>query len=294
MPQDIRYVILELDMTPKERIKAIMNREPHDCLSWTALVDNNSIDFFPKHLRENFGIDFYKAIGCDIFLLNGWNTPFTFRSPQLKWSKDILEQTYQENGKTIRRFSTPKGNLIGVYGKGGHPVKYMIDSVDAVKIYTKMWEQASFLELDDKETFDKLESLVGDNGIVTRFWGPSTIPRLLEIDMGIENFYYLLNDYPDEMEELIDTIHKKEKDAFRILANCPCDYVILVENTSTYYISPEVYKQYNMPHQQEFVKIIKNAGKTAIIHMCGHVKNLLHLIKDRMCWNSCADPTTNR
>ncbi len=146
-----------------------------------------------------------------------------------------------------------------------------------------MWEEADFLEFDDREIFNKLEELVGENGVVTRFWGPSAIPRLLEIDMGTENFYYLLNDYPKEMKVLIDTIHEKEKDAFRILAQGPCDCVILVENTSTYYISPKIYELYNMLHQRDFVEITRNAGKTAILHMCGHVKNILHLIKETGC-----------
>ncbi len=96
-------------MTPRERIKAILNKKPHDCLSWTALVDSNSLDFFPEHLRGNFGIDFYKSIGCDIFLLNGWNTPFTFRSPELKWGEGISQSIFQENGGTVKKIVTPYG-----------------------------------------------------------------------------------------------------------------------------------------------------------------------------------------
>jgi uroporphyrinogen-III decarboxylase len=103
---------------------------------------------------------------------------------------------------------------------------------------------------------------------------------LLEFDAGMINFYYLLNDYPQEMEALINTIHKRELKAFEILAQGPCDVIILCENTSSFYISPEVYRKYNGPHVRDFVDIVHAAGKTAIIHMCGHVKNLLDQIKD--------------
>lgn len=270
-------------MTPKERINAILNKQPHDCLSWTALIDNNTLDCLPENLRGNFGIDFYRYIKCDILLLNGWNTPYRFRSPELNWPKNISQKIYEENGKIIKKIETPKGNLIGIYGKNGHPLKYMIDNIEAVKIYIEMWEKAEFLKYDERETFNKLENLVGEDGLVVRFWGPSTIPRLLEYDMGIINFYYLLNDYPDLIKKLIERIHEKEKDAFKILAEGPWNCVILVENTSTYYISKDVYRQFNMPHQQEFVETIKKFRKTAILHMCGHVKDILYLIKETGC-----------
>jgi uroporphyrinogen-III decarboxylase len=96
----------------------------------------------------------------------------------------------------------------------------------------------------------------------------------------MENFYYLLFDHPQEMDALINTIHERELKAFEILAQGPCDVIVLCENTSTFYISPEVYRKYNGPHVRDFVDIVHAAGKTAIIHMCGHVVNILDQIKD--------------
>ena len=97
--------------------------------------------------------------------------------------------------------------------------------------------------------------------------------------MGLEHFYFLLHDHPDEMRKLIGSIHERELEAFHILANGPCETVILAENTSTYYISPDVYREFNMPHVRDFVDIAHDAGKIAIIHMCGHILNLLQDIR---------------
>ena len=127
--------------------------------------------------------------------------------------------------------------MTGIF-EGSHPVKHPIDSLTALKIYREMWEGSSFVAHDDSSTLSILDNLIGENGVVTRFWGPSTIPRLLEYDMGIENFYYLLADYKEEVHALIETIHQCEIKAFKILADGPWDSVTLVENTSTYYISP--------------------------------------------------------
>lgn len=269
-------------MTGRERLNAVLRKQANDCLPWTTLVDNATVSLLPESLRGNGGIDFYRHLGCDIFLLNGWNTQYGFRSPEHCWSDDVEVTERQEDGRRTVEWQTPRGVLTSIT-KGAHPVKYPVDSLDALHIYRQMWEGASFTPHDDADTLASLDGLIGEDGVVTRFWGPSTIPRLLEIDMGTENFYYMLADHPDEVDALIHTIHQREVDAFRILAAGPWDSVTLAENTSTYYISPDIYRRYNMPHQREFVSTIKSKGKTAILHMCGHVHGILDLIKETHC-----------
>jgi uroporphyrinogen decarboxylase len=146
-----------------------------------------------------------------------------------------------------------------------------------------MWEASSFVAHDDSPALAQLDDLIGEHGVVTRFWGPSAIPRLLEMDMGTANFYYLMADHPDDVHGLIETIHERELEAFRILAEGPVDCVTLTENTSTFYISPDIYRRYNMPHQQAFVETVKSHGKTALLHMCGHVHGVLDLIRETGC-----------
>jgi len=269
-------------VTGRERLTAVLRKQPKDRLPWTTLVDNATLGGLPETLRGNWGIDFYRHLGCDVFLLNGWGTPHSFRSPELRWPNDVRVCREQDGGRTVTQWETPLGTLTGVRDRG-HPVKYPVDSLEAVRIFRQMWEGASFVEHDDSPVLAALNTLVGDDGVVTRFWGPSTIPRLLEEDMGTENFYYLMFDYPADMKGLIETIHERELEAFRILARGPCESVTLCENTSTYYISPEIYRQYNMPHQRDFVERVKAAGKTAILHMCGHVRDILPLIKETGC-----------
>jgi hypothetical protein len=269
-------------MTGRERLQAVLRKQPKDRLPWTTLVDNATLALVPPDLRGNGGIDFYKHIGCDIFLLNGWNTPHNFQSPEHRWPAEVEVVTRSDGPRAITEWRTPQGVLTGIW-EGSHPVKYPVDSLAALRIYRRMWEGSSFVEHDDSETLARLDGLIGDSGVVTRFWGPSTIPRLLEADMGTVNFYYLFADHRDDVDALIRAIHRCEVDAFRILANGPWDSVTLVENTSTFYISPEIYRLYNMPHQAEFVDMVKSRGKTALLHMCGHVHGILDLIKETRC-----------
>ncbi len=269
-------------MTGRERLEAILKKKPADRIAWTALIDNTSLDHFPVELRGNNGLDFYRHIGCDIFLLNGWGTPFQFSSPEFRWGPEVTDETRNDGEQVVTTWATPRGKLTYVTERG-HPRKYPVDSIEAVRVFRAMWENAKFKKHDDAAALASINKIIGDDGVVTRFWGPSTIPRLLENDMGLENFYYLMADYPDEMEGLIDTMHGRELEAFRYLADGPWDSVTLVENTSTRYISPLIYEKYNMPHQRDFVEIVKQRGKTALLHMCGHVFDLLELIRETGC-----------
>jgi len=266
-------------MTGRERITAILNKQPVDRLAWTTLVDGNTLNSLPADMKGMSGIDFYRYIGCDIFLLNNWGIQPGFSSPAFTWSEEVTVSSRIDDGKRIQELQTPEGTLRAIY-RGGHPIKYPVASKEEVNLYRQMWEDAQFVVRDDNQAHEKINAIIGEDGITTRFWGPSTIPRLLEYDMGVKNFYYLLCDHPREMEALINTIHERELKAFEILAQGPCDVIILCENTSTFYISPDIYRKYNGPHVRDFVEIVHAVGKTAIIHMCGHVKNILDQLKD--------------
>ncbi|MEI7639558.1 MAG: uroporphyrinogen decarboxylase family protein [Syntrophus sp. (in: bacteria)] len=272
-------------MTGKERLTAILQKQPKDRLSWAPLMDWNTLSRLPGEMNKLSMLDFCRHLGADIFLLNGWEAQHAFRSPELRWP-GFLKQTESTDPQNpdilVQKWTAPQGELVGIFNRG-HPVKYPVDSIQAIRLYREMWEGATFLAHDDSNTLTALEALVGDDGVITRFWGPSTIPRLLEMDMGTENFYLLNFDHPDEMDRLIRVMHERELKAFEHIAQGPWESATLCENTSTFYISPEIYAKYNMPHQRDFVTAMHKAGKPAILHMCGHVLALLDLIKETGC-----------
>ena len=269
-------------MTGRQRLSAVLRKQPTDRLPWTILVDDASLAGFPEAMRGHGGIDFYRHLGCDVLLLNGWNTPHCLRSPSLRWGGCVAAEQRRDGAADVTTWRTPWGELTAVLERG-HPRKYPVDSIEAVRTWRRMWEDARYEAHDDRQELAALDALLGDDGVVTRFWGPSAVPQLLELDMGTENFYYLLADHPDEMDGLIRTIHARQLEAFEHLAAGPWESVTLVENTSTFYIGPGVYERYNMPHQRDFVEAVKRRGKAAILHMCGHVHALLELIGQTGC-----------
>jgi len=51
------------------------------------------------------------------------------------------------------------------------------------------------------------------------------------------------------------------------------------ENTSTTMISSAYYEKYSLPQLQEQSEYIHSQDQIFVLHMCGLLKNLLHLIK---------------
>jgi hypothetical protein len=268
-----------MPMTGRQRLAAVMHREPTDRLAWTTLVDGNTLGRLPEGWRGISGLDFYRRLGCDIFMLDCWDRPYGFQSPVLKWPEGVSEEVTVEGEFITWRWTTPEGVLTRISRKG-HPIKYPVQTVEEVDLYRRMWAGACYVPADDRPVMAQMEADLGEDGVITRFWGPTTIPQLLELDIGTINFYYLLHDHPREIEALIETIDEKQREAFRILAAGPYEYHVLAENTSTFYISPPVYRKYNRPAVKAYVDTLHAAGKVAIIHMCGHVKDLLHDFKE--------------
>jgi hypothetical protein len=100
--------MIHLKITGRERLKAVLNKQPTDRLPWTTLVDDVCLNGFPGILRGNYGVDFYRHLGCDIFMLNGWNTPHQFENPVLHWPDSVVVKSFNEDGKTIQQWQTPR------------------------------------------------------------------------------------------------------------------------------------------------------------------------------------------
>jgi hypothetical protein len=266
-------------MTGRDRLEAIIHRLPADGLSWTTLVDDITLQGLPEHHRGNGGLDFYRHLGCDIFLINGWGTSFHFDEIGMcQWPEGVEEARWQEDGRSILEIRTEEGSLRTEF-RGNHPVKPLVTTAKELSLYRRLWEGTHYRNHNNAAGYGEILKAVGEDGVAVRAWGPSTIPRLLEYDMGIEAFYYLLHDESSEMDALIRQMHKRECEAFEYLAQGPYDTVLLTENTSTFYISPDIYRRYNGPHVRDFVDIMHSTGKNAIIHMCGHVRGLLDQIR---------------
>lgn len=271
-------------MTGRERLNNICNRLPVDRIAWTTLVDDTTRSIMPRQIREMLPFDFYRYIGCDILQFGNYGLPRSHQilPPCRLITPEIETEEYTaSNGLVIRKQKTPWGTLIATF-KEKHPVKYPVESVKELRILKNIWLNSRYEEINAmKESYSLINEEIGESGIYVPTVGPSPIQQLIQYDVGLSNFYYLLQDYQEEMEELFAVMHRCRLQEYEIYAEkMPGNIMISVENTSSTSISPSIYQKYSVPQIRDFVNITYKYNKKAIIHMCGLLKNLLPVIKE--------------
>jgi len=267
-------------MNGQERLQAVHRRKAHDRAPLTTLVDGISRAGMDRELREMTALEFYKHIGYDVYQFGnyGLGASEAVKYPYRMIRKNCAERYYDEGGGYARyEFETPRGVLTASAYRG-HPVKYPVENLDDLKVLTALWWDTEYIaDLEGcEESCASVDKLLEGCGIYVPAVGPSALQKLLEEDVGPENFYYMLQDYPREVTELIELIHDKRCMEYRLIAeHMPYDSCVTIENTSTTYISPAIYRQFSQRHMKDFADIMHSRGKLGILHMCGLLNELL-------------------
>lgn len=286
-------------MNSRERLIASLTGELPDRVSWAPLLDGYFIASLPASFRrerlgyvaENYGftdeplhsggelrrciIDFTRLIGADVL---------ERVAPGLKTHVDDLTiEELPEGHETRRRFVTSVGVLTDVityapetpsipfYGS-----EYKIKTLKDLRIYRHMWENTWF-ETDD-QAFLAEEAYIGDDGIAMVDSPQTAVQFLLGEEAGVANFYYLLQDHPEEMRALIEAMHSKIREAYEVIACSAAQVVIAMEDLSSTTSSPAVFERYSWRHLNEYADILHAGGKTFLTHMCGCLRAMAPLI----------------
>jgi uroporphyrinogen-III decarboxylase len=196
----------------------------------------------------------------------------------------ITTNLNEKSGELFNIYETPIGIIKERYQFTKYspwlpfPVEHKIKKKEDLKIYKYLLENIK--PKPNFENFKKEVDYIGDDGLATAS-GPSTpLMRLLQKDMGIENFYYYLNDYPKEMEEILDIMHERNKEIYHIIIKSPAEVIIDYENSSTTLFSPQIFERYCLNQINEYANMVHQAGKIFLTHMCGKLDKITNLLSE--------------
>ena len=266
-------------MTGRERLLSILSRRPPDRVAWTTLVDDTTRSAMPARVREMPVLDFYRHIGCDILQFGNYGLPrdLCVPSPARLVTPPIeTEWRTEADGLAVRTQKTPWGTLVATF-RNGHPIKHPVESLAELRTLKSLWAESHYDEADGSEAaYARADAAIGDQGLYIPTLDPSPVQQLIEMDMGMASFYYLLQDHRDEVEELLAAMHACRMQEYEIVARRSSAPALMpVENTSTTLISPALYRRHSLPQIRDFCRICHRHGKKAILHMCGLLKGLL-------------------
>ena len=265
-------------MTSRERLMAVFKGQEPDRLPWSPCIDSYFTNSLPAYSdgKHPDAVDAFRMIGADIMERH-------VPAANVNW-KNTQHKHIQDKGRHIWRITTPVGDLEQVSvsaGKTNSVTKYLVNSLDELKTMIYIFE---LMECAPDYTYIRqLDERIGPDGILTVSAEASPIKVLMELCAGLENTAFLLCDYPDEVEALMELIHRHNLERLRILIESPAEVIIAYEDTSTTVLSDHWYKKYSSPYINEYADMVTSSGKFYITHMCGKLKGFKDLLnQDRM------------
>jgi len=246
-------------------------------------------DFAPSSVTHNGQFAFLQKLGADP-LLRGFQTSFTnsdilgLEEGVYNVSDDfpgcqIIRQT-NSSGKKVT-WSTPVGDLtlIKTYSPAGktwmvthYPIQQKEDYKTLLYLVEKMSIQPFY-----QSVIDEIVE-VGEDGLSAPLISPfrkTPFQALIEHFVGTVKLVYDLYDFPELIEEVLEIMNQRAREAVEISINGPAEAFITWEDSSTMNTNPQTFKKYIASELSEWGNRIHKSGKILIHHACGHIKDLL-------------------
>ncbi|NCO33185.1 MAG: hypothetical protein AUJ92_11745 [Armatimonadetes bacterium CG2_30_59_28] len=261
-------------MTPRQRWLAAMHMRPVDRLPFWPKINASYVRAQRSPFSEMTVGELHEWVGSD----NHLGIPTCAREVRTRTSQQIS----QDNGTTRITYRTPHGDMQCVHqfdeaSQSNHPMEFPVKNVDDIWRMTDFYEDTKVeLHDDGVRNAKKRVKEIGEKAVTTDGIGTSPLMHWVQYLAGVEMAHHLLADYSDEVDALFDAIHRVLVEKTKILAaHSPADLIYVTENTSTTLISPRQYRRYCLRHIAEYARIARSADRNMVLHMCGHLKDLL-------------------
>ncbi len=265
------------EMTVKERILNSFTGKEVDRMPWCPFLAYYW-DKLPQETKDKGQFDYMvNVIGSDP-LIRGSHTlaKAVFNNCEVK--------TWVDGKKKYEEFQTKFGNLRLGYSYSDdadswflteHPVTQEED----FKVLQYLYENVTFEE--NLKQFEEDYAKMGDNGLYIPVIGTklkTSFQSLVEHWCGTVDLTYALYDFPELVEECLETMIEKDRENVEISVKSSAEALLFYEDSSTTNISPEQFEKYTKPEIDMWGDILHRENKLLVHHACGHLRNLLPLI----------------
>jgi uroporphyrinogen decarboxylase-like protein len=261
-------------MTPKERCLAALRMESVDRLPFWPKLDQAYPKWQVAPFQEMDIDSIHDWIGSDRFTGIGGCTReernrTSVETVQSEDTRRILYRARHGELELVEKFDTPSHSW--------HPTKYPVQNLEDIRIMTEVYEDVTVeLDRDELENATVRAREIGQTALTVTCIGTSPLMHWIEYLAGVEMGHCLLRDHQCEVEDLFDVMQKVVLRTTEIVCSYhPADVLVSSENTSTTLISPNQFKRYCALHLSEYAQVTNRAGRSLMLHMCGHLKALL-------------------
>jgi len=215
---------------------------------------------------------------------------YTFKTcPYRVRLHNIDHETRYSRGSALTTYHTPYGDITiesvldeSVKASGATAPfvrKYPVQGIEDLRAVAYIYENAEVNPYYDG--YNAMVDYVGDRGVVVAFhsFGASPVHFILRVLMGLENFYYTLFDYRDELLELAETVEKFYDATFRAAVESPAEIVMSGTNFNTIVTPPYFFEEFIVEEMKKRSDYCEQRGKLLAAHPDGENTGLLQLYK---------------
>lgn len=263
----------------RNRAQSFFNRKEPDVMGWFADLNywhdaHKTIGDLPPKWQGEKG---QNEMHAD--LQTGQYIPGTCAYDQLEDAEVKCEVT-QANGKQIRSWQTPVGNLRDVqeyspisfsWGFTEHAVKKAAD----LKVVRYILENRSY-----KANYEKVIAMDNDRaerGFTMMDVPGSPMAELFKWWVGISDLTYMLFDEPSEIYKTLDVLGRCQDEIYNITANAPGKYIMINENGAAD-VMGGLFDLHSRDYLTRRISQMHKYGKTMIIHVDGKLRGLVEKI----------------
>ena len=261
-------------MTIKERILAAARKQKTDKIPWmayTLLLPRGEVE---RQIRNK---------GCGLYVLG---ITYQVEMRNVSVEEEITWDSLNRTRYITRIYHTPAGDVseklcFPLYvsaNKQQWIMEHMIKDVKDYQAVKYIVENTSYFP--DYEYFIEQKQDIGEDGIVVARAPKSPLQEMAYHYMGVEKFFFEMQDHPCEWHELASGIESKCDEIFQIIADSPAELVHSGENLTGEIANPVLFKKYYFPFHNRIARLLHDKGKIYAAHMDGRLNCLKHLIKE--------------
>ena len=264
-------------MTIRERIIAMFNGEMPDQMPWFAdltywISGQRKDGTYPKEYEGDEGyLKLHKDLGVGIYLY----------SPSVYYGKRDETQfkisRKKEGDLDIQEIHTPEGTLRTVrrycpISTSSALVEYAVKTPDDLRAL-RCFISAETIH-PGFDNFKRIDELWDEHGIPVLLPPRTPLARLTVEWAGITNLAFLIADYPQDVEETLDTIAQKEDETYDIICCSPA-YVVEIPDNLSAETAGGLFKRYSAKYYVKRIKQLHAAGKVVGVHLDGTMRGLI-------------------
>ena len=239
----------------------------------------------PNRFRDMSNLEIYDALGCSIRYLasvcdsSAWIEKFEIRA-------DMVKIEEQHPTRTISKVRIPAGEICTVHRdiwKNGRRVnhrieEYPVKTVKDLRVAIDLVNRQRFKA--NVQSFNRAARTMGRRGEPTVFLSSSGFTELIKIWCGLPNTYYLLHDYPAEVEAYLEACDRRDDRLTNEALKLPCRIFNLGDHATNEFTPPPILRKYMMPRWKRIAKRLHSEGRFVHTHWDGNSRLMLPFLQE--------------